>query len=135
MPATEPDPHLIVFDGCCVFCSGFAQFIVRHDHESVFRFVTAQSDLGRRLYEQYALDPDLMETNIVVIGGRPHVKMQAFAAAMRALGWPWAALAPLGWLPRTLSDWIYDRIALNRYVFGRRACLMPSPELRMRLLD
>ena len=26
-----PDGNLIVFDGICVFCSGFARFMARHD--------------------------------------------------------------------------------------------------------
>ena len=40
-------------------------------------------------------------------------------------------------LPRALRDWLYDRVARNRYAwFGRdEACLIPTPELAARLLD
>jgi len=124
---------LILFDGNCVFCSGFARFMARHDKAGRFRFVTAQSDRGRALYLHHGLDPDVMETNIVIVDGKAHVKMRSFAAAMSAIGWPWRVLSVTRFLP--FSDWIYDRIARNRYVFGRRSCPMPSAELRGRLID
>ncbi len=132
---THLDYDLIVFDGICIFCSGFARFMARHDQKARFRFVTAQSDTGRALYRTYDLDPDLMETNIVIVDGVAHVKMAAFRAAMSAIGWPWRLFAVLGFVPQPLSDWLYDRIARNRYVFGQRKCVIPSEELRGRIVD
>ncbi|TIV69893.1 MAG: DUF393 domain-containing protein, partial [Mesorhizobium sp.] len=35
-----PQP-LIIFDGVCVFCSGFVQLILKLDREKRFRFATA----------------------------------------------------------------------------------------------
>lgn len=126
---------LIVFDGTCVFCSGFARFIVRRDKKDRFRFVTADSKIGRKLYEDHQLDPDLMETNIVIIDGVAHIKMGAFSAAMRALGWPWTVLSILNLPPSRITDWIYDGIANNRYRLGRKSCPMPSPELKAKLIE
>lgn len=126
---------LIVFDGLCVFCSSFARFMVKHDKQQRFKFVTAQSDVGRALYHQYDLDPDLMETNIIILDGVPHTRMRSFTAAMRGLGAPWSWLQILNVVPRPIADWVYDRIARNRYRFGRRDCLLPSDELRNRLID
>lgn len=126
---------LIVFDGTCVYCSGFARLVARHDHADRFRFVTAHSPLGQSLYRAQGLDPVAMETNIVILNGRLHVKMAAFAAAVGALGWPWRVAAVLGWLPNRLSDPLYDWIARNRYRFGRQACVVPTPALRARLIE
>ncbi|MDD3446956.1 MAG: DCC1-like thiol-disulfide oxidoreductase family protein [Zavarzinia sp.] len=134
---TDPrvDGDLIVFDGHCLLCSGFVRFVSRRDRVGRFRYVTAQSPLGRALYARYGLDPDAMETNIVVIDGRPHVRMASFAAAMAALGWPWRALALAGVLPRFLGDPLYRFIANNRYRLGRRSCPLPSAALRDRLIE
>ena len=52
---------LIVFDGTCIFCSDFARFMARRDRSGQFRFVTAQSPLGRALYLHHGLDPDLID--------------------------------------------------------------------------
>lgn len=126
---------LIVFDGTCVFCSGFVRFIARWDRAERFRFVTAHSPLGRSLYLAHGIDPDRMEANIVFMDGRAHVKLRAFAAAMGALGWPWRALCVLGQLPPKLADPAYDWIARNRYRLGRRACVLPSARLTARLIE
>ena len=133
-PATKLD-NVIVFDAVCVLCSGFARFMARHDTRTGFRFVDAHSETGRALYRHYRLDPDLMETNIVIFEGQAHTKMKSFTAAMKSLGWPWKALAVLDVLPRRMADWLYDRIAFNRYRFGRRSCPLPSSALKERLLD
>lgn len=130
-----PAGDLIVFDADCLFCSGFARFMTRHDTAGRFRFVAAQSDTGRRLYLHHGLEPDDWSTNIVIVDDTAFTKMAGFCAAMRAIGWPWRALALLGAMPDHPGNWLYDRIARNRYVFGRRGCPMPSAELKGRLLD
>jgi predicted DCC family thiol-disulfide oxidoreductase YuxK len=135
---TSPDPieglpagDLIVFDAACVLCSGFARFVYRVDRKARFRFVSAQSPTGKRIFRAVGLDPEQMESNVLVVDGKAHLKMPAFAAAMRALGLPWALLSPAGRLP----DRFYDMIARNRYRLGRKACPLPPPDLKARLVE
>lgn len=130
-----PDGDLVVFDSECIFCSGFARFMTRHDTTARFRFVAARSGTGRNLYLAHDLDPLDWSTNIVIVDGTAYTKLAAFCAAMRAIGWPWRALTVLNAVPRPLGDWMYDRIAQNRYVFGRRDCPLPSAALKGRLID
>jgi len=130
-----PTGDLILFDGTCIFCSGFARFMVRFDKQARFRFVTAQSPPGRALYKAHNLDPDLMETSITILDGVAYTKFRAFAAAMRGLGWPWRIFSLIRYLPRRPSNWLYDILARNRYrIAGKRACPMPTPELKARLI-
>ena len=128
---------VIVFDGHCVLCSGFFRFVLRHDRAERFAFVTAQSDLGQAMYRDLGLPLDDFETNLVIVDDRLHMRLDAFAAAMSALGWPWRAFAPLRRIPAALKDPAYHLIARNRYrLLGRtETCLMPTPELRARFLD
>lgn len=128
---------LIVFDAVCVLCCGFFRFMHRHDHVERFHFATAQGDLGQDLYTALGLPTDDFETNLVIIDGRIHQRLDAFLAAMTALGWPWRALAALRILPGRLKDAAYHRIARNRYaIFGRYdTCLVPDADLRARFLD
>ena len=127
---------IIVFDGVCVLCSGFARLVLRADREGRFRFATAQSDVGQALYRALGLDPTEFETNLVIVDGRIWTHLDAFAAAMGALGLPWRALAALRRLPPRIKDPLYDTIAQNRYrIFGRLAqCPIPGPELRARFV-
>ncbi len=137
VPRFPDDRPLILFDGVCVLCSGFARFVLRHDRTATFRVAAAQSPLGQALYRHYGLDPVAFETNVVLDEGRAHLKLAAFVAVMRRLPWPWRTATVLGLLPRRVADGLYDRIARNRYaVFGRRdSCLRTVPGFEGRCLD
>lgn len=126
--------NLIVFDGECVLCSGFFRFMLRHEQAGRFSFATAQSPLGQRLYRELGLPADDFETNLVIVDGRPYQRLDAFAAAMRALPWPWRVLSVCRFLPWRLKDALYFSVARNRYrLFGRRdVCMIPGPEVRAR---
>ncbi|KIC07793.1 thiol-disulfide oxidoreductase [Leisingera sp. ANG-M1] len=128
---------LIVFDGECVLCSRFFRFMLRHDRAGRFSFATAQSPLGQRLYRELGLPTDDFETNLVIVDGRTYQRLDAFAAAMQALPWPWRMLSVCRFLPGWLKDPLYFGVARNRYrLFGRfEACMIPSPEVRARFAD
>ncbi|MEQ8557069.1 MAG: DCC1-like thiol-disulfide oxidoreductase family protein [Henriciella sp.] len=131
----RPDSDLIVFDGECVFCSSFARFVATHDKARKFAFVASQSATGRALCVAHGINPDDPESNIVRVDGQAYLKFRAFTKVMTELGWPWKALGVLSLIPRPAANWVYDRIAKNRYVFGRSHCILPSPELKARLIE
>ncbi|KAA3441862.1 DUF393 domain-containing protein [Mesorhizobium sp. SARCC-RB16n] len=135
-PSFDASHPLIVFDGACVFCSGFVRMVVRLDRKARFRFATAQSPLGETLFRKYNLPTNSYETNLVLVGGVSFTRLDSFVAVMSELGWPWRAARAVLLLPRPLRDWLYDRIARNRYaLFGRKdSCEVPSAELRERLI-
>ncbi len=129
--------HLIVFDGDCVLCSGFFRFVLNRDTGRLYSFAIAQSPFGEALYAHFKLKPADYDTNLVLRDGELTTRLDAFAAVMSDLGWPWRALSVVRWLPRPIADGLYERIARNRYrLFGRRdTCLVPGPDVRARFLD
>ena len=141
VPPFPDEKPLIVFDGVCILCSGFVRFVVARDPHATFRFVSAQSPLGQALLRHYDLDTDDFETNLLIADGRAHGKLDAITGVMDLLGdglggiWRVALLARL--LPRPLRDWLYDRIARNRYaLFGRTdTCIVPDASWRARVLE
>lgn len=135
-PPFDTSQPLIVFDGVCVLCSGFVRMIVRLDRQRRFRFATAQSPFGEALFHKHGLRTDSYETNLVLVDGVAFTRLDSFVAVMAELGWPWRAAKALLLLPRPLRNWLYNRVAKNRYaLFGRKdSCDLPSPELRERFL-
>jgi predicted DCC family thiol-disulfide oxidoreductase YuxK len=136
VPRFPDDKGLIVFDGVCVLCTGFARFVLKRDRDFAFRLTTAQSALGQALFRHYGLDTETFETNLVLVEGRPYAKLDTVVAVGQRLGGVWPLLAILRLLPRPMADWIYDRVALNRYrLLGRTdACMVPPPEWRARFI-
>lgn len=137
LKASIKGKDLIVFDGVCVLCCAFMRFIVSRDRAERFRFVTAQSDLGQKLYHAVGLPSVDFETNLVIVDGHIHQKLDAIAVSMTCIGWPWRALGMLRFLPISLKNPAYHLIARNRYrLFGRRdQCLIPDGALRARFYD
>ncbi len=135
-PAHGLPDGLVLYDGVCLLCSGWVRFLIERDPEARFRFLSVQSDEGRILNAALGIAPDDPETNVIVLGGLVLFKSDAALTALSALpGWRWAR-----WLrvaPRTIRDWLYDRIARNRYaVFGRtETCMAPGPELAKRMAE
>lgn len=121
------DRPILIFDGKCALCSGFARFILRQDRAHCFRFMTAQTPTGAALYRHFGFDPD--ETNILLDGGRAFLKSEAALRVFLRLGLPWS-LAGIGrLLPRSMRDGVYDVVARNRLAwFGaREICYAPGP--------
>lgn len=130
VPSFPEDRPILVFDGKCVLCSRFAQFVMRHDPKKQFRFLAAQTALGQALYKHFDLYSDDYESNILIEDGRAYVKWEAALRVGRQLGFPWSGLAALGWLmPVAVGDWLYDLVAQNRIrIFGgREQCYVPEP--------
>jgi len=120
VPDFPDETPLIVFDGVCVLCNGFARFVAKRDPENRFRFAEAQSALGGALFRHYGLDDIDFETNLLIQDGRAYGRLEAFAHILGQLGGPWHAAKAVLALPRPARDWLYDRIAKNRYrIFGR----------------
>ncbi len=136
-PLYDESRPLIVFDGVCVLCSGFARMVVALDRKKAFRFATAQSPLGQALYAAHGLRRDAFDTNLVIIDGVAHQRLDSFIAVSDTLGWPWRAARILRVLPRSWRATLYGVIARNRYrLFGQKeSCDIPSPELRARIVS
>jgi len=66
VPAFDDSRPLVVFDGACVLCSGFARHVLRQDAAGRFLLTATQMSLGAALMRHYGLDPDNPETNHLV---------------------------------------------------------------------
>jgi predicted DCC family thiol-disulfide oxidoreductase YuxK len=121
----------VLFDGVCVICSRFFRFVAARDPAARFRFAAVQDPLGQKLAAALGIDATFPETNAVVIGGIAFMKSDAGIEILRRLPrWGWARHLRL--IPRPLRDWLYDRVARNRYrLFGRtEVCMVPDAALR-----
>lgn len=122
VPAFPDDRPIIVFDGHCSLCSGWARFVLKHDRQQRFRLLPAQADLGRALYIHYGLDPQDYETNILIADGMAWFKSEGSIRMAEQLGFPWSMARIFRVMPVWLRDGLYQCLARNRFrVFGRRA--------------
>ncbi len=128
------DAPVWLYDGVCVLCSGGVHYTLRHERDHVIRFVAIQSREGRTLAEAHGIDPDEPDSFLFIENGQALTKSNGVLALLRHLDGPARLLLIGRALPRGLLDWLYDRVARNRYrLFGQKtACEMPDPAQRHR---
>ncbi|MGR9127879.1 thiol-disulfide oxidoreductase DCC family protein [Rhizobium leguminosarum] len=135
VPDFADDQPLIVFDGECVFCSGWVKFVLKHDKQQRYRFLAAQTPLGAALYRHYRLDARDYETNILIENGRGFFKSDGTIRMVAGLGFPYSLVKIFRLLPRPVADALYEFIARNRLkIAGRQSCMVPTPEQRRRFI-
>ena len=138
VPRFADDRPVIVFDGKCVLCSSFAQFILRKDRHARFRLLAAQSELGSALYRHFGLDPVSYETYVLLQDGKAYFRSEASIRILDGLGGAWSLFATLARLvPASLRDALYDVIARNRlrWFGAREQCYLPEPSQADRFLS
>ncbi|MDR6871036.1 putative DCC family thiol-disulfide oxidoreductase YuxK [Bosea sp. BE125] len=128
------NPPVWLYDGVCVLCSGGVRYALKHERDQAMRFVAIQSREGRELALAHGIDPDAPESFLFIENGVALPKSDGVLALIRHLDGPARLLLAGRVLPRTLRDWLYDRVARNRYrLFGQKAsCEMPGPAQRHR---
>jgi predicted DCC family thiol-disulfide oxidoreductase YuxK len=136
VPAFDDSGPIVFMDGECVLCTRGAQMIARRDRAGTFRICPIKSPLGRSVMNHYGLDADDPESWLYLVDGRAYTSLDAIIRVGRRLGGWGRLLGALLVLPRPAQDWLYRRIALNRYLAGRTdMCAVPDPALKRRLIS
>ena len=136
-------PHInsgdcvILFDGVCKLCNGWANFIIEKDKQQQFKLCSVQSPEGAAILKHFGFSTQSYETMLYVKGRQCYQQSQAFFKIITTLGYPWKAAGVFRILPTALNNWLYDRIALNRYkLFGKYDyCRLPTADHEQRFLD
>lgn len=131
-----PDTPILLFDGTCVLCNAFFQWVVKRDTSGKFHFATLQSDFGQQIIKENGYHTNV-DSVILVKDGKASIYSEAVLKALMLLGGIYNWIGKLGLLfPRFLRDTVYQFIAKNRYKwFGQKACMIPDQRIRERFID
>jgi predicted DCC family thiol-disulfide oxidoreductase YuxK len=132
----------LLYDGTCGLCATSVQFILqREKSDTSLLFAPLQGETAARILQAH---PELASVDSVILveqdgnaAPRISVRSDAVIKVMRYLGGAWSMLGGIASIvPRFLRDASYNLVARTRYkVFGRdTACLLPTPEQRVRFL-
>ncbi len=136
VPRFDDSGPVALMDGHCALCSWGARTIVRLDREERFRFCPVQSATGTALATHFGLDPDDPDTWLFLHDGRAWSGMEATIRICETVGGVARIASVMRIFPRPLREWLYRRIARNRYRLGRTdICAIPDERLRRRLIS
>jgi predicted DCC family thiol-disulfide oxidoreductase YuxK len=128
---------VIVFDGVCVLCNGWVDFLLKRDRRQRYRFAAMQTQAGRNLLQANGLDADDPMSFLLIDEEGARTDSDAIIAVLIGLGGIWRAAVMFRLLPRAMRDSAYRWLARDRYRwFGKKeACYLPADGQRDRFLD
>ena len=127
---------IILFDGVCNLCNGAVNFVIKRDPRNVFKFTPLQENVGTVLLKKYAIDPQKIDSIVLIENGNVYIKSSAALRIARKMSGLWPLLYVCMVIPRFIRNGVYDFIAKNRYKwFGRKEqCMIPTPDFREKFL-
>lgn len=129
-------PPVAVMDAACALCSWGARMLHRMDKSGDIKIAPMQSQTGAALMAENGLDPLDPDSWLFIEDGQVWRDFDAvIRVGVRSGGFGRACLV-LRLIPRPMRNWLYARVARNRYaMFGRGdMCALPDPDFRARLL-
>ena len=139
-PEVESDSFLICFDGHCLLCNSWVDFLIKRDRKNVFTFTSLQSNGGRNALLKHGYSKNKLEAidSIVVLkADQISIRSDAAIEILVALGGIYKISKLLKLIPPSLRNLVYDTVAKRRYRwFGRRdICRIPSTEESHKFLE
>ena len=126
---------ILFFDGVCNLCNGFIDFIIKHDSKKKFKVASLQGSTAKTLLPVKLV----FDLNTVVLfkDGKLYEKSTAVLMVLKELSFPYSAAVIFYIIPTGLRDFLYSKLALNRYhLFGKKeTCRIPTESERSRFLD
>ena len=124
------DKKIIVFDGICLLCNSFVQFLLKRDKSKQFYFTTAQSTFAQELNKTKPFSMSSLDSVIYLQNGRVLTESTAILSILTDLGGMWRLFVLFKLVPPFIRNAMYRFCARRRYrVFGKReSCMIPDPE-------
>lgn len=114
------EDRIIFFDGVCVLCNGFADWVLKNDTTGVYKLAAIQGETAKRVLGEQAKDP--MEWSIILKDETGiSTRSKAILKILYGLGGVGKLAAIFLVLPAWLRDAVYKFVARNRYRwFGKK---------------
>ena len=125
---------IVVFDGVCVLCNRFFNWLIKNDKDKKFMYTNFQSNFSRKN------NLKLTEINSVAViktNGEKIYKVQAVYYILKKIDRYFIVRILLKLLPLFLTNICYDLIANFRYrIFGKyETCIIPNENVRKNFIN
>ena len=125
---------IVVFDGVCVLCNRFFNWLIKNDKDEKFMYTNFQSDFSKKN------NLKLKEINSVAViktNGEKIYKVQAVYYILKKIDRYFIVRIILKLLPLFLTNICYDLIANFRYrIFGKyETCIIPNENVRKNFIN
>jgi len=126
--------NLVLYDGDCGFCNRSVAFILKHEKSPSIHFAPIQSSKTIELFEGNNWETPNLSTFYFIQNGKKHERSAAAFEVLKYLKYPYRWLRIFRFIPRKLTDWVYNQVAKRRQRISKGFCVLPTPEQRERFV-
>ena len=105
---------IVFYDGICGFCDSFVQFILDNKPKKGLKFVSFQSEMGKKIIKENNLEIDY-KSIIVIKDGKVFQKSKAIFLIFNHVDSGLKYLHFFTYIPSMFSDFFYNLISKHRY--------------------
>ena len=125
---------IVVFDGVCVLCNRFFNWLIKNDKDEKFMYTNFQSDFSKKNNLKLK---DINSVAVIKTNGEKIYKVQAVYYILKKIDRYFVVQILLKLLPLFLTNICYDLIANFRYrIFGKyETCIIPNENVRKNFIN
>ena len=125
---------IVVFDGVCVLCNRFFNWLIKNDKDEKFMYTNFQSDFSKKNNLKLK---DINSVAVIKTNGEKIYKVQAVYYILKKIDRYFIVQILLKLLPLFLTNICYDLIANFRYrIFGKyKTCIIPNENVRKNFIN
>ena len=125
---------IVVFDGVCVLCNRFFNWLIKNDKDEKFMYTNFQSDFSKKNNLRLK---DINSVAVIKTNGEKVYKVQAVYYILKKIDRYFIVRILLKLLPLFLTNICYDLIANFRYrIFGKyETCIIPNENVRKNFIN
>ena len=125
---------IVVFDGVCVLCNRFFNWLIKNDKDEKFMYTNFQSDFSKKNNLKLK---DINSVAVIKTNGEKIYKVQAVYYILKKIDRYFIIQILLKLLPLFLTNICYDLIANFRYrIFGKyETCIIPNENVRKKFIN
>ena len=138
MDSFYKDNKIILYDGVCVLCNKWVNFIIKNDKNEIFKFSPLQSKTSKKILKSFKIPNDNFDTIYIIKDGEIFTKFKASTYALYNVNKVFIFLYFLNFIfPKFFLDFFYDFVGSKRYrLFGKlENCPVPHPSIKKRFLN
>lgn len=129
---------IILFDGLCNLCDASVQYVIKHDKKDIFRFISIQSDLGKKILNHIGINSKSIDSVVLYEPGVAYYcKSSAAIIIANNLSGLFTLATIFKLIPTKIRNIVYDYIAKNRYKWcgKKEVCILPTDRLKNKFLS
>ena len=125
---------IVVFDGVCVLCNRFFNWLIKNDKDEKFMYTNFQSNFSRKNNLKIK---EINSVAVIKTNGEKVFKVQAVYYILKKIDRYFIVRTLIKLLPLFLTNICYDLIANFRYrIFGKyETCIIPNENIRKNFIN